>query len=189
MDAREPAPFVEVQSDIHHIRLCLPSMGQPNLSRVVFQWGLRKAISLVAALVIVASFAMGRATNKGPQLHQQTIENLMTAAHGEAFAYAKYMLYAERARKTGRADVADLFEKAATMERFEHFADEAELLGLVGRNSENLQDAMKGESYEVDTMYRNFAQQAAAAGDKAAADRFQEIREDEMKHRDAFKAA
>ena len=38
-------------------------------------------------------------------------------------------------------------------------------------------------------MYRNFAQQAAAAGDKSAADRFEEIRHDEMGHRDAFKAA
>lgn len=38
-------------------------------------------------------------------------------------------------------------------------------------------------------MYRKFAQQAAAAGDKAAADRFEEIRHDEMAHRNAFKAA
>jgi rubrerythrin len=64
------------------------------------------------------------------------------------------------------------------MERFEHFADEAELIGLVGRNVDNLQDAMKGESYEVDPMYRNFARQAASVGDKVAADRFEEIRED-----------
>ena len=86
--------------------------------------------SLVVAILVVASFAIGRATaDHNPQLHQQTIDNLMTAAHGEAFAYAKYMLYAQHARKTGRPDVADIFEKAATMERFEHFADEAELVG------------------------------------------------------------
>jgi rubrerythrin len=42
---------------------------------------------------------------------------------------------------------------------------------------------------KVETMYREFAEQAAAAGDKAAADRFEEIRHDEMKHRDAFRAA
>jgi rubrerythrin len=38
-------------------------------------------------------------------------------------------------------------------------------------------------------MYRDFALQATAVGDKVAADRFEEIREDEVKHRDAFEAA
>lgn len=38
-------------------------------------------------------------------------------------------------------------------------------------------------------MYLDFARQADAAGDKAAADRFEEIRDDEMGHRDAFQAA
>jgi hypothetical protein len=42
--------------------------------------------------------------DRNPQLHQQTIDNLVTAAHGEAFAYAKYMLYAQHARKAGRPD-------------------------------------------------------------------------------------
>jgi rubrerythrin len=52
-----------------------------------------------------------------------------------------------------------------------------------------LNDAIKGETYEVNTMYPNFAKQAAALGDKAAADRFEEIRRDEMTHRDAYQAA
>ena len=38
-------------------------------------------------------------------------------------------------------------------------------------------------------MFREFAQQAATAGDKVAADRFEEIRHDEMPHRDTFKEA
>jgi len=38
-------------------------------------------------------------------------------------------------------------------------------------------------------MYRDFAKQADAAGDKAAAKLFEEIRNDEMKHRDEFQAA
>jgi rubrerythrin len=38
-------------------------------------------------------------------------------------------------------------------------------------------------------MYREFIRQAAAAGDKTVAGRFEEIRHDEMAHRDAFKAA
>ena len=108
---------------------------------------------------------------------------------GEAFAYAKYLLYAEHARKSGNKELADLFEKTANTERFEHFAEEAELAGLVGSDAENLRDAIKGESYEIDIMYLEFAGQATAAGDTAAAARFEEIRHDEMGHRDAFNSA
>lgn len=122
-------------------------------------------------------------------MNATTVANLLTAMHGEAFAYAKYMLYAERARQQGHTELAELFENTAKEERLEHFAEEAGLAGLVGSDAGNLKDAIEGEAYEVETMYRNFAQQALAAGDKAAADRFEEIRHDEMKHRDAFKAA
>jgi rubrerythrin len=118
-----------------------------------------------------------------------TLDDLSTAMHGEAFAYVKYVLYAEHARKSGNKELADLFEKTAHTERFEHFAEEAQLAGLVGSDINNLKDAIEGESYEIDTMYREFAQRAKAAGDTAAAARFEEIRHDEMGHRDAFKTA
>jgi len=122
-------------------------------------------------------------------MNAQTQANLLTALHGEAFAYAKYMLYAEHARKQGRKELADLFEATARTELFEHFAEEAELAGLVGDDAANLREAIGGEAYEVDTMYRTFAEQAQAAGDNAAAARFTEVRQDETHHRDAFTAA
>lgn len=122
-------------------------------------------------------------------MNPQTRQNLQTAMHGEAFAHLQYLLFAEQARKEGRTDVAELFERTAKVEAFEHFAEEAELAGLVGSTAENLQKAIAGESYEVTTMYREFAEQAGADGDQAAADRFAEIRHDEMGHRDAFQAA
>lgn len=53
-----------------------------------------------------------------------------------------------------------MFEKTANTERFEHFAEEAELAGLVGSDAENLRDAIKGESYEIDIVYFEFAGQA-----------------------------
>ena len=84
---------------------------------------------------------------------------------------------------------ARLFEETAKVERLQHFAEEAALAGLVGSDAENLSDAIKGESYEVDTMYREFAEQAKTRSDPAAADRFEEVRRDELSHRDAFKAA
>ena len=122
-------------------------------------------------------------------LNQKTLYDLSTAMHGEAFAYVKYLLYAEHARKNGKKELADLFEKTANTERFEHFAEEAELAGLVGSDADNLKDAIQGESYEIDSMYLEFAQKAGVAGDTVAAARFEEIRHDELGHRDAFKVA
>ena len=122
-------------------------------------------------------------------MNQRTQKNLVTAMHGEAFAFVKYMLFAEHARKNDHPALADLFEKTANIERFEHLAEEAELAGLVGSDADNLSNAIEGESYEVETMYKEFAEQAAADGDQAAASRFAEVRGDEIGHRDAYKAA
>jgi rubrerythrin len=144
-------------------------------------------IAIVFALALFSARQANAQSEK--KMSEQTLQNLSTAMHGEAFAYAKYTAFSEHARKTGNAELADLLEKAAKTERFEHFAEEAELAGLVGSNAENLKDAIKGESYETETMYREFAQQAEKAGDHAAAQRFEEIRQDEAKHRDAFLAA
>jgi rubrerythrin len=145
------------------------------------------SIGIVAMAALLAIAGIG--AERGPALRKQTQDNLSTAMHGEAFAYAKYMLYAQHARMNGNKELAALFMQSASTERFQHFAEEADLAGVVGTDKDNLRDAIAGESYEVDTMYREFAEQATAAGDKAAADRFEEIRRDEMGHRDAFRAA
>lgn len=149
-----------------------------------------KFVLLILPLAALTFFVIGRMTaeNDAP-LNAQTAQNLSSAMHGEAFAYAKYTLFAEHARKSGHKELADLFEKNARTERFEHFAEEARLAGLVGSDEDNLRDAIKGESWEFDHMYPDFATQATAAGDSAAAARFQEIRQDEGRHRDAFQAA
>jgi rubrerythrin len=149
---------------------------------------------IIENAVLVAAFAslllVGSAlATRQPALTKKTAENLSTAMHGEAFAHAKYLLYAERARQSGNEELARLLEQTAKTERLEHFAEEARLAVLVSDNSANLTDAIQGESYEVETMYRKFAEEATAAGDHAAATLFDEIRRDEIKHRDAFTKA
>lgn len=142
-----------------------------------------------AVFALWLSFALGQVVAASEQgLNQQTVDNLSTAMHGEAFAYAKYLLFAQHARQSGDAQLAALLQKTAQTERFDHFAAEAKLAGLVGSDADNLKDAIKGEDYETTTMYREFADQAEKAGDHAVAAQFEEIRQDEMKHRDAFKA-
>ena len=123
------------------------------------------------------------------QMSAATRDHLKTAMQGEAFAAAKYQLYADHARKSGNNELAELFERTGKVERHEHFVEEADLAKLAGDDAANLEDAIAGESYEIGIMYREFADQARAAGDAAAAMLFEEIRRDEMGHRDAFKAA
>lgn len=116
-------------------------------------------------------------------------KNLLEAMKGEAFAFAKYKLYARQARQSGRYEVADLFDRTADQEFFEHFAEEAELLGLVKTDEQDIKDAIAGESFEVETMYKNFAEEAMADGDAQVAHRFLEVRQDEMNHQLAFEEA
>jgi rubrerythrin len=133
------------------------------------------------------AFAMGAgiATAAGT-INSQTKANLDTAMHGEAFATAKYLLYAAKAYATNQPALGAYFEQAARTERTDHFAKEAKLFGLVGTNEANLSDAIAGEDYETTTMYPKFAAEAEAAGDAEAAALFREIASDEAKHRNAF---
>jgi rubrerythrin len=55
-------------------------------------------------------------------MHAKTKANLLTAMHGEAFAYGKYMLFAKEARGHGHGELADLYEKTANVEFLEWVA-------------------------------------------------------------------
>lgn len=122
-------------------------------------------------------------------MNDATRENLLEAMQQEAFTYARYMLFAEHARQGGNTELAELFEKTAREELSQHFTEEAGLAGLVRSDPENLRDAIQRESYGIETAYRDFAQQAFSAGDNTVGEHFEEIRSEEVKHRDAFKNA
>ena len=122
-------------------------------------------------------------------MNAQTRENVITALHGEAFAHARYRVFAESARRAGEFDLADLFQGIATVELQEHFFELAELVELAGTGSENIQTAIQDENAEVEQTYSRFAAQARSAGEEEVAARFDEIREDERAHLDALEAA
>jgi rubrerythrin len=109
--------------------------------------------------------------------------------HGEAFAHAKYQAYAAQAQESGRPRAARAFTDAAETELADHFAGEANLVGLDRGNAANLRDAINGETYEVNTMYPGFARQANVDGDPAAARLFTEIAADEAEHLRRFTTA
>ena len=135
----------------------------------------------VSPVVITASKAACPGT--------QTQDNLLTAMHGEAFAYGKYTAYAAQAARTHHIAIARLFSGTAQVELREHFAGEAVLAGLVGTNAANLKDAISGETSEHTTLYPGFAKQATKDKCPAAANLFTEIAADEGDHAAAFTTA
>ena len=141
----------------------------------------------LAAFGISALVASGGA-HAADFLQPSTTKDLTDAMKGEAFATLKYMAYADAARARGNAQLADLFDTIAKVERQDHFAAHAKMAGLVGTDGDNLLDAIKGETYETTTMYPRMAQRAATVGDKQAAQHFREVGGDEARHRDTYQA-
>lgn len=119
----------------------------------------------------------------------QTRANILSAMHGEAFAHARYTLFAAAAREAGDQKLAATFQGIASVELNEHFAELAELADLTGSDADNLSAAIQDESSEVEETYRNFAAQARSVGEDAVAARFDEIRGDELEHLRTLEAA
>ena len=91
----------------------------------------------------------------------RTSENLKTAFAGESQANRKYTSYAEKAAADGLPNVAHLFRAAADAEAI-HAARHWRALGLIRDTLQNLEDALAGETYEVNTMYPPMLAQAVA---------------------------
>lgn len=119
-------------------------------------------------------------------MDEETKRNVLTAMEGEAMAYARYTLSAMHARRNGHEELAKLYEETADVELHEHFVELADLVSAFTTDEQSLTAAIEGERYETETLYRRFAEQAAAAGEIAAAERFQELAEDEHGHLAAF---
>jgi rubrerythrin len=130
--------------------------------------------SLAAALAFAVHAVAGTAS-------AETIDNLNAAFRGESNANHRYQAFAQKADAEGYAQVAKLFRAAAAAEavhRDTHKATILKLGGTVadfaldavtpGTTAENLQAAIKGESYERDTMYPAFLAKAKADDSKEA---------------------
>jgi rubrerythrin len=82
-----------------------------------------------------------------------------------------------------------MFDGIAAVELQEHFAELAELAGLVGTDADNIRGAILDENREVQETYPRFAEQALAAGELAVAARFEEMAEDEREHEKTLEQA
>ena len=135
---------------------------------------MKKISSILAALILCTGFLALAGTN------EKTIENLKAGFKGESTASAKYAAYSTKAEQEGYHEIAMLF-KAASMAENIHAKNHKAVLqesGIstpvitpefkVSSTKENLEDAIKGETYESTTMYPEFLTIANAANDQMA---------------------
>jgi rubrerythrin len=110
----------------------------------------------------------------------KTVENLQTAYNGESNAHARYLAFAQKADQEQYGEIASLFRAAAKAESV-HAANHAAVIKKLGGTAElkletpvvkstkeNLEAAIKGETYERDTMYPEFLKQARTEGKRQA---------------------
>ena len=99
----------------------------------------------------------------------QTIKNLNAAFQGESNASNRYAKFAQKAEADGCPEVAKLFRATSASEAIHRDNHKKAILDLGGKietfeleavvpgtTAENLKAAIKGETYEQDTMYPEF---------------------------------
>lgn len=129
-----------------------------------------------------------------------TMENMQAAFNGESNAHARYLAFAKQADNEGYGEVASLFRAAARAEEI-HAANHAAVIKEMGAvphaqietptlksTRENLEAAIKGESYERDTMYPDFLKQARADRNKAAVKSLNFAKAAEVEHAKLYAA-
>jgi rubrerythrin len=142
-------------------------------------------LALTLALVVLPSGATAATT---------TLDNLQVAFNGESNAHARYLAFATRADHEGYGEVASLFRAAGKAEEV-HAANHAVVIKKLGgtpeakietpvvsSTKENLEAAIRGESYERDTMYPEFLKQARAEGNRDAVQTFNYAKTAEAEH-------
>jgi rubrerythrin len=100
-------------------------------------------------------------------MKEMTKENLGAALAGESQAHIKYLSFAAKAEKEGKANIARLFQAIAYAEQV-HAMNHLKELGGVGDTVANLQAAINGENFEVDEMYAAYLVVAEEQGEKGA---------------------
>jgi rubrerythrin len=153
-------------------------------------------LALVLAVGFSATPLRAEAARTG-----KTLDNLQAGYNGESNAQARYLAFAKKAEKEGFAPVASLFRAAARAEEI-HAANHAVVIRAlggvpdarieeptVGSTRENLAAAIKGESYERDSMYPEFIKAARSERQRDAIQSFNYAKTAEAEHAKLYAAA
>jgi len=153
------------------------------------------------ALIGILCLALAAVSANGCKKAGTTLDNLKAAIVGETTASAKYAAYAQKAREEKFEAIAMLFQAASKAEAI-HANKHTEVLGAMGATmdpitpqftvkstKENLQDAIRGESYEIDSMYPGFIRTAKDEKKDEAVTSFDRAMQVEMVHKELYTAA
>ena len=97
----------------------------------------------------------------------QSEQNLKDAFAGESQANRKYLAFAKQADKEGHAQAAKLFRAAAEAETV-HAHTHLRTLGGINSTTENLKEAIAGETFEFKEMYPGMIETAESEAEKGA---------------------
>jgi rubrerythrin len=179
-------------------------LGFSNSRLNIFKPGLGHCIPVMKSLMIAIFGAaiLAAATPAQAKVSQQTLDNLNAAFQGESNAAHRYEAFAKKADAEGHTYAARLFRAAAKAESIHRESHKQAILDLggkvsnfkldelkVGTTAENLQVAIKGESYERDTMYPDFLKLARADDAKQAVRTFLYAEKAETEHAKLYKEA
>lgn len=151
--------------------------------------------------VFVAVLALSLLAGAAPTTPKSTLDNLQAAFNGESNAHARYLEFAKKADAEGYAQVAALFRAAARAEEV-HAGNHATVIKKMGgtptaniekvavkSTKENLEAAVKGETYERDSMYPEFMKEARAKANRDALESFTQAKTAEAEHAMLYAAA
>jgi rubrerythrin len=153
-------------------------------------------------MALIGAAAIAAVIPAQAKVSQQTLDNLNAAFQGESNAAHRYEAFAKKAEAEGYAYASRLFRAAAKAESIHRESHKQAILALggkiqdfkldevkVGTTAENLQAAIKGESYERDTMYPEFLTRAKEDGAKEAVRTFVYAQKAEAEHAKLYQAA
>jgi len=150
---------------------------------------MKKAV-VILGFILVAALVASAANVPA----QTTLDNLQAAFNGESNAHARYTEFAKKADAEGYAQAAALFRAAARAEEV-HARNHAVVIKKMGAEpkatidkveakstKENLEAAVKGETYERDQMYPEFIKEARAKANRDAVETFTQAKTAEAEH-------
>jgi rubrerythrin len=162
---------------------------------------MKKYASVLTLMLLSVTMAGAAYALQNSPVADRTLENFQTAFNGESNAHARYLAFAAKADQEGYGGVASLFRAAARAEEIHAMshADQIRKLGgkpqakvgtpAVKSTRENLEVAIRGETYERDHMYYDFRKQAWALGNRDAVRMFNYARDAEAEHAALFMEA
>jgi rubrerythrin len=175
--------------------------SNPHLSSFEF-WAGKVRHMKTPIIAIIGAALVAAVTAAQAKVSQQTLNNLNAAFQGESNAAHRYEAFAKKADAEDYTYAARLFRAAAKAESIHRQSHEQAILDLggrvnnfqldevtVGTTAENLQAAIKGESYERDTMYPEFLKLAKADRAREAVRTLLHAQKAEAEHAKLFQDA